>query len=118
MFARTTLLEVDTLRISVREAFNVFSQSVLPHLQQQPGFRGCYALTTDEGRAMLISFWDTADQADASGDTGWYPEALARHTTMFRSPPGRERYEVALAIVPEAADAWDPAPPAAFGTGR
>ena len=49
---------------------------------------------------MLITFWDTAEQADASAETGWYPEVLAEFTTLFRAPPGRERYEVRVAVPP------------------
>ena len=100
MYARTTLLEIDTLRVSVDDALAQFEASVMPRLQEQPGFAGMYALTTPEGRAMLISFWDTAEQADASTEAGWYPAVLAEFTTLFRSPPGRERYEVRLAVPP------------------
>ena len=103
MYARTTLLEIDTVRVRVDEALAQFETSVLPRLREQPGFDGLYALATPDGRAMLVSFWDTAEQADASGDPGsWYPDVLAEFMTMFRSPPGREHYEVRLAIPPKA----------------
>jgi hypothetical protein len=94
------LLEIDTLRISLDEALSQFEELVMPRLREQPGFAGVYALTTDEGRAMLITFWETAEQADASGEAGWYPEVLAQFTTLFRSSPGRERYQVVLAEPP------------------
>ena len=100
MFARTTLLEVDTLRSTVDEALVRFNEDVLPRLREQPGFVGLYVLTTPEGHAMLVSFWETAAQADASGSTGWYPAVLDEFTTIFRSPPGRERYEVRVAVPP------------------
>jgi hypothetical protein len=103
MYARTTLLEIDTVRISLDGAVAEFERVVVPRLREQPGFRGVYALTTPEGRAMLISFWETAEQADAESPTGWYPDALAEHMTFFRSPPGRERYEVRVAIDPATA---------------
>jgi hypothetical protein len=32
--------------------------------------------------------------------TGFYPEILAQYMTLFRSPPGREHYEVAFAEMP------------------
>ena len=105
MFARTTLLEIDTVRIPLDDALQVFTDSVLPNLHGQPGFLGMYALTTPDGRAMLISFWETAEQADASAASGWYPDVLAEYTTMFRSPPGREHYEVRLAVPPVPAGA-------------
>lgn len=105
MYARTTLLEIDTVRVPLEEALAMFESLVLPRLREQPGFRGVYVLTTPEGRAMLVTFWETADQADAGGDQGWYPDVLAEHTTLFRSPPGRERYEVRVALAPDAAPA-------------
>jgi hypothetical protein len=56
---------------------------------------------------MLVSFWERPEQADASAESGWYPEVLEEFTTMFRSPPGREHYEVRFA-----------APPVASGSSR
>jgi heme-degrading monooxygenase HmoA len=100
MYARTTQLEIDTVRVSVDAALALFEEAVLPRLQEQAGFRGVYVLTTPDGRALLVSFWATAEAADASAESGWYPEVLAEYTTLFRSPPGRERYEVRVAVPP------------------
>jgi quinol monooxygenase YgiN len=100
VYARTTLLEIDTMRVSVDDALELFETSVVPRLREQPGFCGLYAMTTAEGRAMLVSFWDSAEQADASAESGWYPEVLTEFTTLFRAPPGREHYEVRVAIPP------------------
>ena len=108
MHVRTTQLEVDTMRISVGEAAEVFEQAVLPSLRDQPGFLGVYVLANDDGRAMLVSFWETAAQAETGADTGdgtWYSDTLAEYVTLFRSPPGRESYEVRLAVPPVAAGA-------------
>jgi hypothetical protein len=102
VFARATLLEIDTLRVSVDDAAAAFEDGVLPRLRAQPGFCGCYALAPPEGRAMLITFWETAEQA-ATDEAGWYPSVLAEFTTLFRSPPGRDRYEVRVAVPPELA---------------
>jgi heme-degrading monooxygenase HmoA len=98
--ARTTLLEIDTLRISLDAAVEVFEVEVMPELRKQPGFLGVYGLSTPQGRAMLVSFWETEDQAEAGVETGWYPEVLAQYTTFFRTPPGREHYEVRFAEPP------------------
>jgi hypothetical protein len=100
VFARTTLLEIDTVRTSLDDALQTFEASVLPRLRQQPGFVGIYGLTTPAGRAMLISFWETAEQADA--ESGWYADVLGEFATIFRAPPGREHYEVRLALMPTA----------------
>ncbi len=101
MFARTTQLEIDTVRMPLDEAVQLFEATVLPDLRNRPGFQGVYVLTTPDGKALLVSFWDSADAADASADRGWYPEVLSQHMTLFRSPPGRERYEVGLALHPD-----------------
>ena len=85
MYARTTLLEIDTVRIPLDGAVAEFERVVVPQLREQPGFRGVYALTTPEGRAMLISFWETAEQADAETPTGWYPDALAEHIAQVKA---------------------------------
>lgn len=100
MFARITLLEIDTVRVRLDDALEMFETEVLPRLRRQPGFSGIYALTTPDGKAMLISFWQTEEQADASAGNGWYPAVLEEYTTIFRSPPGREHYEVRVAEPP------------------
>ena len=100
MYARTTLLEIDTLRVSLDDAVAEFEAAVMPRLREQKGFLGLYALSTPAGRAMLITFWDTAQAADAGTEGGWYPEVLAEYTTMFRSPPGRETTRSASPSLP------------------
>jgi hypothetical protein len=100
VYARVTLLEIDTMRISVDDALTQFETTVLPEAKAQPGFEGLFAFTTPEGKAMLISFWDTPDEADATSGQRWYNDALAEFMTLFRSAPGRERYEVRIAIPP------------------
>lgn len=96
MFARVTQLEIDTVRTSVDEALAMFEADVLPILRSQPGYRGVYVLSTNTGSGMLISFWDTAEHANAEGESGFYADVLSKYVTLFKSPPGRERYEVRL----------------------
>ena len=97
MYARATLLEIDTLRTTLDDAVAAFRDFVLPQLHEQPGYLGVLAMTTPEGKAMLLSFWETAGQADSAAPDGWYPAVLDEFMTMFRNPPGREHYEVAIA---------------------
>lgn len=103
MFTRVTLLEIDTLRVSVDDALKLFEEDVMPALRGQEGFRGVYAMSTPEGKAMLVSFWDAAEQAEAT-ENDWYRGVLEEYMTMFRSPPGRESYEVRLAEPPREPD--------------
>lgn len=102
MFARVTLLEVDTLRVDMESAVKIFETEVLPDVRRQPGYAGVLVLTTPEGGGALVSLWDSEEAADASAATGFYPEVLERYMTMFKSPPGRERYEVRIAEIPTA----------------
>lgn len=104
MHARITQLEIDTLRISVDDAVAVFEQEVLVRLREQPGFLGVYVMSTPEGKGTLVSFWETREQANSAGSEGWYAGVLADYATLFRSPPGREHYEVRVAIPPVTAD--------------
>jgi hypothetical protein len=102
VFARLTLLEIDTLRIDTDSAVEVFQREVLPAVQSQPGYAGVLVLSTREGQGALLSFWDTAEAADAGALSGFYPDVLEQYMAMFRSPPGRERYQVAFAELPAA----------------
>lgn len=100
MYARVTLLEIDTMRATVPGAVALFDREVLPELQSQDGYRGVYVLATPEGKAALISLWDTEEQANAGTMSGFYAETLARYVTLFAAPPGRARYEVLVADIP------------------
>lgn len=97
MYARTTLLEIDTLRMAMDDAVAMFEREVLPALRRQPGYRGVYVCTTPEGKGLLVSLWETEAQADAGLAAGFYAETLSQYMTLFKAPPGRESYEVAVA---------------------
>jgi hypothetical protein len=85
-------------------AVEMYRHEVLPALRAQTGYAGTLVLTTPDGKGVLVSLWETAEAAEADAPTGFYPETLERYMTIFRSPPGRERYEVALADLPVSAD--------------
>jgi hypothetical protein len=96
MYARVTLLEIDTVRTSMDAALALFREHTAPRLREQPGYRGVYVLTTPEGKGLLMSLWDTEQEAATEGDHGFYEAELGHFATLFRSPPGRDRYEVAF----------------------
>lgn len=100
MFSRVTLLEIDTLRTSVDDALELFKQQVLPELREQEGYEGVVVMATPEGKGLIVTLWDSEEAAEAHGEDGFYSDVLARYMTLFRSPPGRERYRVAFAEVP------------------
>jgi hypothetical protein len=100
MYSRVTLLEIDTMRTTVESAVELFEERVLPHLREQDGYEGVVVLANDDGKAMLVSVWKTEDAAIASAD--FATAALEEFVTLFRSPPGREQYEVRFAEMPAA----------------
>jgi heme-degrading monooxygenase HmoA len=100
MIARTTLAEIDTLRIGIDAAAERFRDLVVPALEEQEGFEGFYLLTTPEGKGLVITFWADKATAEASVATGYYAKQLEKFVTFFVAPPGREHYEVALAEAP------------------
>ena len=100
MFARVTIVEVDPVRMSPEAAVAQFKELVLPELHNQPGYEGVYVLDTPEGKGLLISLWATREAAQSNVASGYYEAQLAKFVTVFRSPPGREQYEVAFAESP------------------
>ena len=98
MYSRVTLLEIDTLRTTIAAAVEIFEESVLPRLREQGGYEGVVVLANPDGKALLVSVWEDEDAANASA--GFATSALAEFVTMFRSPPGREGYDVVLAEMP------------------
>lgn len=99
MYSRVTQLEIDTMRIGMDEAAELFAEQVLPGLCDQPGYEGALALATPEGKGLIVTFWETEEGArDASG---FASQELERFVTIFRAPPGRDVYEVAVSDLPD-----------------
>jgi hypothetical protein len=94
VYSRVTQLEIDTLRMDIDDAVELFRAEVLPHLREQDGYEGAVVLTAPDGKGILITVWDTADAADRA--SGFATEQLERNVTLFRAPPGREHYEVSF----------------------
>jgi hypothetical protein len=98
VYSRVTLLEIDTVRIDLDEAVARFREEVVPGLQRQDGYEGCVVLTTPEGKAILITLWETEEAVNAA--VRFAAGELERFMTLFSSPPGREHYEVAYLEMP------------------
>jgi hypothetical protein len=103
MYARVTQLEIDPVRTDVGSVVELYKQEVIPALANQVGFAGVVGLITPEGKGLVVTFWDTEEQADASQETGFYADVLSRFVTLFRAPPGRECYEVVTMDLPSSA---------------
>jgi hypothetical protein len=98
MFSRVLLVEIDTLRVSVEEATDLFRSVVTPQLEEQDGFAGSLVLVTPEGKGLVITFWETEEDAVRAAEFG--TGILEQYVAMFRSPPGRDHYEVVQADLP------------------
>ena len=105
MFARITLFEIDTLRISLDDALERFKELVVPEVRKQDGYEGMYVLRTPEGKGLIMSLWTNEEAAMAGVASGYYDEQIAKFVSMFRAPAGRDHYEVVLAEAPGAAKA-------------
>ena len=103
MFARVTLFEIDTLRISLDDALEKFKELVVPEVRKQDGYEGMYVMRTPEGKGLILSLWKNEEAAVAGVTSGYYAEQIAKFVSMFRAPSGREHYEVVLAEGPGAA---------------
>ncbi len=100
MFARVTLADVDTVRVSLDEAIELYKASVIPAMQEQEGYEGVCVLATPEGKAMVITFWESADASEAGVQSGFYAEQVQKFVTFYRAVPGRESYDVVIAEMP------------------
>ena len=90
MYARTTLLEIDTFRVSLDDAVaDVRGRGRCPGCGSRRASSASTRLTHAGGRAMLITFWDTAEHADAGAEGGWYPDGAGRvHDACSGRRPG------------------------------
>ena len=105
MIARVAQGEVDTVRTSIDDAVAVFREAVVPAFRKQDGYGGCYLLLADEGMALIVSLWETEDAADAgiAGGRSMFDEQIQTFAAVYRSPPGRQTYRVAVTDTPERA---------------
>jgi hypothetical protein len=102
MVARATMADIDTVRMSVDDAVDLFRESVLPALHEQEGYRGVYVFLSPEGQALVMTFWETEEAAEAgvAGARSFYSEQVEKFVTLYKAPPGRDLYDVVLAEDP------------------
>jgi heme-degrading monooxygenase HmoA len=105
MVARVTLAELDVVRMRLENAIELFKESVVPALREQDGYQGVYVLLSPEGKVLAITFWESEDAAEAgiAGGRSFYAQQIEKFVTLYRSPPGREHYEVVVADAPAGA---------------
>jgi hypothetical protein len=51
---------------------------------------------------LALTFWSDEEAADAgiAGGRSFYAEQIEKFVTIYRSPPGRETYDVVVADAP------------------
>jgi heme-degrading monooxygenase HmoA len=105
MVARVTLAELDVVRMRLENAIELFKESVVPALREQDGYQGVYVLLSPEGKVLAITFWESEEAAEAgiAGGRSFYAQQIEKFVTLYRSPPGREHYEVVVADAPAGA---------------
>jgi heme-degrading monooxygenase HmoA len=83
----------------------VFKQAVIPALHEQEGYEGCYVLLSEEGKVLVLSFWESNEAARATRLSGFYQEQIEKlaDLVVFRQVPGREAYDVMIAETPHEA---------------
>lgn len=100
MIARVTQFDIDTVAISRAHAIDRFARHVLPALTAQPAYRGVCVMNNEEGRGLLISYWDSEHDAEAGIQSGFYDAQVQKFLTVYRQSPSREQYEVSIFEAP------------------
>jgi heme-degrading monooxygenase HmoA len=105
MVVRATEAEIDVVRTSPADAVELIRESVLPALQAQDGYLGLYVLLSDEGKMLVLTFWESDEAARATRLSGFYQEQIAKFAdiVVYNHEPGREAYDVVLAELPREA---------------
>jgi heme-degrading monooxygenase HmoA len=105
MVVRATEAEIDVVRTNPADAVALFRESVIPALHEQEGYEGCYVLLSEEGKMLILSFWESNEAARATRLSGFYQEQIDKFTDLvvYRQAPGREAYDVMIAETPHEA---------------
>lgn len=95
MHARVTTIQMDPARID--EAASQLEEQDLPRFKEIDGFRG-FTLFVDRsgGKVIGTTYWDSADQMQASEDEVRDARRRAADTGGSSAEPKVERFEVAL----------------------
>ena len=103
MVVRATEAEIDVVRTNPSDAVELFKASVIPALHEQEGYEGCYVLLSEEGKMLVLSFWESDDAARATRLSGFYQEQIEKFGDLvfYRADPGREAYDVVVAEAPQ-----------------
>jgi heme-degrading monooxygenase HmoA len=77
------------------EWISICRDSIVPALEQQPGFKGFVMLAdTASDKCIAYSMWETEAELMASETSGFYQEQVAKLKVVLAAPPVREIYEL------------------------
>ncbi len=95
MFARLTTGQMKTDRLD--EAVKLYEESVVSLGKQKKGRCGTYYLIDRRtGKTIVISLWDSEDDAIATEKSGYYQEQVNKFKDFYIDAPVREGYEVSV----------------------
>ena len=98
------MAEIDPVRMSIDDAVELFRDiGTSRPCTSRTGTKASTSSLSDEGKALVLTFWSDEEAADAgiAGGRGFYAEQIEKFVTLFRAAPGRETYEVVLADAPQ-----------------
>ena len=78
------------------EAVSLY-EGTIAALQGQPGFAGALLLgERGTGRSISITLWNSVEEEQATTQSGFYQEQVARFAALFTAQPEVESLEVLL----------------------
>jgi quinol monooxygenase YgiN len=79
----------------IDEWLRILRESVVPALDEQPGFRGFVALVDrDHDTTVGYSVWESAADLAASEQSGHDQQQIAKLSEVLAGPPSRALYEL------------------------
>lgn len=95
MYARAVSVEFQSGKVD--EASRIVSDSIVPVLQKQKGFKGQLLLAQpDTGKAISINMWETEGDLTAFETSPLYREFMGKLAAVLARPPSGERYELSV----------------------
>jgi heme-degrading monooxygenase HmoA len=95
MFARVTTVYIKPDGVDM--AIEIFNQSIIPAARKQEGYKGANVLVDHEsGKGIVITFWETEENAVANEKSKYYQEQLMKTVILFTADPIREGFELAV----------------------
>ena len=98
MVARVTLAEVDAVRMSIDAALELYRASVIPGAARAGRLRGLLRPHDARGQGAGADVLGATRRPPMPGSrAATTREQVEKFVTFFRSPPGRETYDVGVA---------------------